>query len=205
VITPYDTLIKDILDRLVAIEETIILPAPIYDGKEHLYAIPRFWDSIARYPFVCNRWSGLNPDDTSRGGAPLYADILTFEMRLIVGSLNSGYIGDREDTLNLMVYEVINRFRQVPYLNDPITGEPLRYLAPGRNATLITGAPNGTTAFQMGDILTLGCNFNLSVRTLVQIDRLPGSSLRNQNGNILLVDGDQMTMQNHRQVKKAGT
>lgn len=173
-ITNYDTLAKDIIDRLVAIQETIILPSPPYDGVEHLYAVPRFWESIAKYPFMVNRWSGLSADDTSRNGAPLYDDILTFEMRLIVGSLNSGYIGDREDTLNRMVYAVINRFRQTPGLDDPITGAPLRYLAPGRNASVITGAANGTTAFQMGDILTLGCNFNLSVHVKVEIDRVRG-------------------------------
>lgn len=173
-ITQYDTLVKDILDRIVAIEETIILPSPPYDGTEHLYGVPRFWESIAKYPFCVNRWSGFQGDDTSKNGAPLYSDILTFELRLITGSLNSGYIGDREDTLNLMVYEIINRFRQTPALDDPVTGAPLRYLAPGRNSTLITGAANGATAFQMGDLLTLGCNFNLSVRVLVEIDRVRG-------------------------------
>jgi hypothetical protein len=173
-ITAYDDLVKVILDRLVAIQETIILPSPIYDPGEHLYAVPRFWEPNNKYPFMVNRWSGLSPDDTSRNGAPFYDDILTFEMRLIVGSLNSGYIGDREDTLNLMVYSVINRFRQTPALDDPVTGAPLRYLAPGRNASIISGAANGATAFQMGDILTLGCNFNLSVRVKVEIDRVRG-------------------------------
>lgn len=173
-ITQYDTLVKDILDRIVAIEETIILPSPPYDGVEHLYGVPRFWESIAKFPFMVNRWSGINADDTSRNGAPFYDDILTFEMRLIVGTLSSGYIGDREDTLNLMVYSVMNRFRQTPALDDPITGAPLRYLAPGRNASIITGAANGTTAFQMNDTLVLGANFNLSVRVKVEIDRVRG-------------------------------
>lgn len=172
-ITNYDSLVKDILDRIVDIEQTIVLPTPIYDGTELLYAVPRFWESIAKYPFMVNRWSGFQGSDTSVG-APFFDDTLTFELRLIVGSLSSGYIGDREDTLNLMAYEVINRFRKTPALDDPVTNVPLRYLAPGRNATLITGAANGATAFQMGDILTLGCNFNLSVRIRVELDRTRG-------------------------------
>lgn len=169
-----DTLIFDTLARLVLIQQ--LIPRP---GNTGLFveAGSQFWDpQSGPFPRFFNRWAGFNTDMSAPKGQPLYQDTHLFEMRLVVGSLATGYLGVTEDEFNQLVYATINCFRERINLNSPVDGTPFRYLAPGRNASQIIQSPNGLHGFTFdnnpGSPVYLGGSFMLSVNVLTQVGRI---------------------------------
>lgn len=166
----YDTLVYDIKVDLAAIQATI--PDPLNAGV-FCGSSPHWFEANSRFPFYYNRFAGLSPDDGSTVGAPIFKDVLAFTMRLVVGTLATGYLGAREDTLDKLIYTTINVFRRRLYLNDPVSGTGIRYLSP-RTAARISAVPSGDTGFQFvpNGELFLGCDFTMSVSLSVQLGRL---------------------------------
>ncbi len=170
-----DTVVLDFLNRIVAIEK--LIPAPTSDGSvQFADAGPRFWDpSSGPFPRFYNRLANLAMMPQMQG-QPYYPDTLTFEMRLIVGTLSSGYLGEREDVFNQMVYSTLNCFRQRPYLNDPATGAEMRYLSRGKMSSQILAEPGGLHGYtfdnQPQTMLYMGGGFLLTVNITTAVGRI---------------------------------
>lgn len=175
--TAWDTICYDLLNRVVSIQK--LIPNPEAAGS-FVDAIPRFWDvSPGVFPRFYNRIANMAPAD-QRQGENIYPDTLLVEMRLIVGTLSSGYLGEREDTFNKLVYPTMNIFRQRPYLDDPTPGPTqgtsFPYLAPRRNATPVVADPGGFHGYTFESnsptTLYMGGGFILTVNIRTELGRL---------------------------------
>lgn len=126
------TLLDDLLDRLVAIDLTV-------PGVAQAQSV--FFENPAKPPFPktlhkIGRWY------IERGGLPMYRLHVNVTKLVLGGPIGSGYTRNAELSLNRVYMALVATYLNLPRLNDPATGEPLRYLMPQVGAQL--GECSGT-------------------------------------------------------------
>jgi hypothetical protein len=171
--TAPDDLVKTILDRLVAIEETI--PLPFQEGKRTIVAEPLFWiDPMPITPTIYNRLSGATLDDDNTQGRGLFSDRLLFTLRLDSGTLEQKRLNEVETGFNNIVYAILNKFRAHPLLDSPADGSPLAFVAyPGAQwQSLPTGLIGVKTNDAPNAPIHLICDFVLSVTVQTRVGRI---------------------------------
>lgn len=167
-----DEIIADVIDRLVAIEKTILLPK---QNTDSLWAEKYWWEPVeVMRPTVFNRWAGAALDNGAERGKSLYDDALRFTLRIVTGTIASGELNQREDDLNRLAYKVINRFRKSPKLEDPENDGLTPYWISPLGAYWLQ-APQGTQTFifdkDSGLPSQIGCDLSLEVNVQTKVTR----------------------------------
>lgn len=151
--TEFDDFMQELLERCAAIQGDV-------DTERELVPSPYYFEPADKGPFPCtrNRRAPSTYDHTQ--GHPMRRDTITVEMSLVAGPASAGYKHQYEKKLNRLYYPMVNRFDKVPKLNDPVTGEALRYV---QKATILGDTGTIGFSFEEQGALFFGTRFTLQV------------------------------------------
>lgn len=162
--TDFKLNITELMSRVVALEKeamATVLPAGQVCG-----AVPYFIYSQDTYPYFTNRdGAGTSVNDNGGGdiSEELDHDTYTVIMRLIIGHVTEGYVGDLETTLHSYIPTVKTYFNsrgglQSATYPDALVG--IRYARIINWTGLRVWQTAGINALQMGNEFTLHCELD---------------------------------------------
>jgi hypothetical protein len=165
------TYLEDALARIVDMEK-VCLTTDVAAGIG-VNAVPRWFFTMETFPY----WTNVISQGTVQMDSEDYQlRIHTFIMRLVIGHVTSGYVGESEDKLAVYIPEVLAYFGARPTLKSPNYATDLTCLwmnpQTGEIGARITGISglqvgenSGVGAQQVSCDFTLQAAFNATVRT----------------------------------------
>jgi hypothetical protein len=149
----FDPFIEELLVRIAAIQGDV-------DTTKELRPSPYYFEPMDADGFPCTRNRKMASTYDHTQGNPMRRDVILVEMSIVAGPASAGYKNQYERKLNTLYMPLVNRFDKVPKLNDPVTGEALRFV---QKAMIISDT--GTIGFRFDEqgALFFGARLTLQV------------------------------------------
>ena len=152
--------IPELMLRVVALEVEAM--ATVLPAEKVCGAVPFFIYAQDTFPYFTNR-DGAGTSTNDEGGEEFDHDIYTVIMRLIIGHVTEGYIGDLETTLHSYIPTVKTYFNSRGGLQSATYANALvgiRYARIINWTGLRVWQTSGINALQMGTEFTLHCELD---------------------------------------------
>lgn len=128
-------------------------------------AVPRFWHTQESFPYFTNRLGSLSVDFDSEDIDLVTQDVT---MRLVIGHLTSGYVGENDDKLQLWLPQLHEYFNEREGLQSAtyltrLTNLTRARIVSGTGYIVFVNSPIGGVA-QVGAELTIRCELDHDIQ-----------------------------------------